>query len=558
MAAQPASSARPLSRIEQALALQQRGQLADAERILRAILAAEPGQLDAQHLLGLICHQQGRNVEALQLVGAVLKRAPRSAQILNNYGLILAALARHQEALACFEDALAMGADNLAARRNRAASLKRLRQFDQALAAYEAVLAVNPNDLEALNECGGLHTWLGCPAEAVACFDRALAVAPHIAELHINKGTALVALNRQQEALESFAAAIAIDPERAEAQYNASLVRLRLGDFRSGWRQYEWRWRKFVGAGQGRSSAAPLWLGGEPIRDKTILLLAEQGLGDTIHFVRYAPLVAALGAKVVLGVQSPLKAIAATVPGVSLVLGEGEPLPPVDFLCPLLSLPLAFQTELASVPANIPYLRPQDERLNKWRGRLPGNGRPRIGLCWAGSGTHLNDRNRSIALEHFATLLSVPGVDFVSLQKEVGEPQSALLRAHGVTQLGREFTDFADTAAVLAMLDLLVSVDTSVAHLAGAMGKAVAIAALRARFPLAARSERQPLVSDHAALPATRHRRLGRSARPLAAGLGRAPWPRSPPGRPPRADCKPLVSMIFSESRFFRLSGSCC
>jgi len=187
------------------------------------------------------------------------------------------------------------------------------------------------------------------------------------------------------------------------------------------------------------------------------------------------PLVAALGAKVVLGVQSPLKAIAATVPGVSLVLGEGEPLPPVDFLCPLLSLPLAFQTELASVPANIPYLRPQDERLNKWRGRLPANGRPRIGLCWAGSGTHLNDRNRSIALEHFATLLSVPGVDFVSLQKEVGEPQSAPLRAHGVTQLGREFTDFADTAAVLAMLDLLVSVDTSVAHLAGAMGKAVAL-----------------------------------------------------------------------------------
>jgi len=417
MAAQPASTARPLSRIEQALALQQRGQLADAERILRAILAAEPGQLDAQHLLGLICHQQGRNVEALQLVGAVLKRAPRSAQILNNYGLILAALARHQEALACFEDALAIGADNLAARRNRAASLKRLRQFDQALAAYEAVLAVNPNDLEALNECGGLHTWLGRPAEAIACYDRALAVAPHIAELHINKGTALVALNRQQEALESFAAAIAIDPERAEAQYNASLVRLRLGDFRSGWRQYEWRWRKFVGAGQGRSSAAPLWLGGEPIRDKTILLLAEQGLGDTIHFVRYAPLVAALGAKVVLGVQSPLKAIAATVPGVSLVLGEGEPLPPVDFLCPLLSLPLAFQTELASVPANIPYLRQQDERLNKWRGRLPANGRPRIGLCWAGSGTHLNDRNRSIALERFATLLSVPGVDFVSLQK---------------------------------------------------------------------------------------------------------------------------------------------
>jgi tetratricopeptide (TPR) repeat protein len=466
---------RPLSPIEQALALWQRGQLADAEHILRGILAHEPGHRDAQHLLGLVCHQQGRHVEALQLVGAVLKGASRSAELLNNYGLILAALARHQEALRCFEDALVLGADNLAALRNRADALRRLQRFDQALAAYESFLALKPDDIDALNECGGLLTWLNRPAEAVACYERALAFAPRIAELHINKGTALVALNRQQEAFASFADAIAIDPERAEAHYNQSLVRLRLGDFRGGWRQYEWRWKKFVGAGQGRCSAAPLWLGAEPLKDKTILLLAEQGLGDSIHFMRYVPLVAALGAKVILGVQSPLKGIAASAPGVAVVLGDGEPLPQVDFHCPLLSLPLALQTELATVPANVPYLRPPGERVNKWRGRLPASGRLRVGICWAGSATHLNDRNRSIALERFARLLSVPGIDFVSGQREVGEPQAALLRAHDVLQLGQEFTDLADTAAVLAMLDLLISVDTSVAHLAGAMGKAVAL-----------------------------------------------------------------------------------
>jgi Tfp pilus assembly protein PilF len=411
----------------------------------------------------------------LQLVGAVLAGAARSAELLNNYGLILAAVARHHEALGYFEEALALGANNLLALRNRAGALKRLQQFDRALAANEAVLALNPNDVDALNESGGLLTWLNRPAEAVACYDRALAAAPRIAELHINKGTALIALNRHEEALESFAPAIAIDPERAEAQYNQSLVHLRLGAFRSGWHQYEWRCKKFVGAGHGRCAAAPLWLGAEQLNGKTILLIAEQGLGDSIHFMRYAPLVAARGASVILAVQSPLKAVAATVPGVTLVLGDGEPVPHFDFHCPLLSLPLAFQTDLATVPANIPYVQAQDERLNKWRGSMPSNGRLRVGICWAGSATHLNDRNRSIALEQFATLLSVPGLDFVSIQKEVSEPHSALLRSHGVMQLGQEFTDLADTAAVLAMLDLVISVDTSVAHLAGAMGKALAL-----------------------------------------------------------------------------------
>jgi tetratricopeptide (TPR) repeat protein len=474
-AAEAAPGAQASSPIQQALASREPGQLAGAERMLRGILAVEPDHFDARHLLGLICHQQGRNVEALQLVGALLKAAPRSPELLNNCGLILTALTQHQQALACFEKAFALNTGNLAALKNRAGALKRLRRFDDALAAYEAVLALHADDIDALNECGGLFTALNRPEEALACYQRALVAAPGVAELHINKGTALVALNRHEEALESFSAAIAVDPERAEAHYNQSLVRLRLGDFQSGWRQYEWRWKKFVGAGRGRFSGAPLWLGEEPLKDKTILLLAEQGLGDSIHFMRYVPLVAALGARVVLGVQSPLKAVAATQPGIALVVGEGEPLPPLDFHCPLLSLPLAFKTELATVPANVPYLRAPEERLAQWRGRVPANGRLRVGICWAGSAVHLNDRNRSIALDRFAALLTVPGLDFVSVQKETGEAERALLRASGVVQLGPECADFADTAAVLSMLDLLISVDTSVAHLAGAMGKAVAL-----------------------------------------------------------------------------------
>jgi len=466
---------RPSDDIEQASALHQAGKVDEAAGICIGILAVKPDHYDALHLLGLLRHRQGRNAEALRLVGAVLKRAPRSAEALDNYGLILAALGRHDEALACFEEVLAINADHRNALNNRAAALKRLKRYEEALAAYQAVLARKADDLGALNECGGLNVWLGRPAQALACYETAIAIAPRTAELHINKGTALVALNRSAEALQCFTAAAAIEPESAEARYNASLVRLRLGDFKTGWREYEWRWRKADRAGRPRDIAAPLWLGKEPLAGKSILLLAEQGFGDTINFLRYAQLVAARGATVILEVQSPLKAIAATVPGVALVLGDGEPVPQVDFHCPLLSLPLAFQTELATVPANIPYLRPQQERLAKWQDRVPAPGRLRVGICWAGSNVHLNDRNRSIPLRRFAKLLSIPDLVFVSVQKEVNGEEAAILRERGVIQLGQEFTDFADTAAVVAMLDLIISVDTSVAHLAGAMAKAVGL-----------------------------------------------------------------------------------
>ena len=157
------------------------------------------------------------------------------------------------------------------------------------------------------------------------------------------------------------------------------------------------------------------------------------------------------------------------------MLGDGEVLPDFDLYCPILSLPTAFATELATIPANMPYIRPYEERLAKWRGRLPANGRLRVGLCWAGNSAHLNDRNRSMPLDRLATVLSVPGIDFFSVQKEVSEAQAAILDDNGVVQLGQEFSDFADTAAVVAMLDLIIAVDTSVAHLAGAMGKAVAL-----------------------------------------------------------------------------------
>jgi hypothetical protein len=282
-------------------------------------------------------------------------------------------------------------------------------------------------------------------------------------------------MEHMEEALASYDKALALEPEHVEANFNAAVTRLCIGDFEAGWKQYEYRWKKKGIAWQPWEFKQPVWRGEEDLEGKTILLLAEQGLGDTLNFVRYAPLVAARGAKVILGVQKPLKEIVCTVPGISAVLTDGEPLPDFDLHCPLLGLPIAFKTDLATIPANIPYLSPYQERLDKWRDRLPQNGRMRVGIVWSGNSSHLNDHHRSIPLERFAALLSVPGIDFVSVQKDVSSAQADILDKHGVLELGRQFEDFADTAAVVAMLDLLITVDTSVAHVAGGMGKAVAL-----------------------------------------------------------------------------------
>jgi len=472
-AAEPVLAAEPAPGIAEAFARFQEGRLADAETICNAILTAQPEDFDSLHLLGLLRHRQGRNAEALRLVAAVLRRAPRSAEVLSNYGLILSALKRHAEALACFEDALASDAGHLLALKNRAASLKSLGRHDEALAAFATVHAARPDDIDVLNECGGLLVRLGQIEAALACYDRALTLAPQVAELQVNKGSALAAAGRFMDALACFNAAIAIDPQCAEAHHRASLIRLRSGDFKNGWRDYEWRWRT-QWAPQVRRVNAPLWRG-EPIAGKTILLLAEQGYGDTIQFVRYVPMVAARGARVILDVPPPLQEIALGMDGVAAVLRTDAPAPRVDYQCPFMTLPLAFATELATIPANVPYIRPSPELVAEWRDRLPQTGRPRIGLCWAGSSAHLNDHNRSIALSRFAEILSLPDLRFISVQREADVEAQAILQRHGVVELGQDFESFSDTAAVLAELDVLISVDTAVAHLAGALGKAVAL-----------------------------------------------------------------------------------
>jgi hypothetical protein len=289
---------------------------------------------------------------------------------------------------------------------------------------------------------------------------------------------ALAQLRRFNEAITSYGEVLARSKDSADAYFNRALARLTLGDYRGGFADYEWRWRR-TGSIAPKSRGRRLWLGEFALNGKTILLHAEQGLGDTIQFARYAPLVAAQGAKVVLEVQPELKSILSRLDGVSAVVARGEALPPFDAHCPLGSLPLALQTELPRVPASIPYLAADEAHLQKWSAQIGALPRPRIAVAWAGNPAHDNDRNRSIALATLAPLFSASGGaqgrgSFISIQRELRGDDAAQLAAQPrLTPIGGELADFADTAAVLALCDLLISVDTAPAHLAGAMSRPV-------------------------------------------------------------------------------------
>lgn len=491
--------------MQRARDLHGQGRLAEAEQIYSVVLADHPGHAEAMHLLGLLRHQQGRHVEALRLIAAALNANPRWPDALSNLGLVLDALQRHEQALKVFDEALALKSDHVDAFSNRALTLATLGRTADAIASWGRALAIDSNHAQALHGRGNALLRLKRPAEALAdydrfltirsgnpdvfnnrgsalcdlgrleealdSYDRALALDPSLPEVLINKGHVLADLHRFDGALAAYASAASLDGKRAEARFCESLVRLRLGQFGDGWRAYEWRWKQSSWGEQARNFTAPLWLGGESLKGKVILLHAEQGLGDTLQFVRYVELVAPLETTILLEVQAPLVPLLSGLDGVARTFTRGEPLPSFDRHCPLMSLPVAFSTGLDAIPAQSPYLHAPPERVTKWRDRLGEKRRPRVGFAWAGSPVHEHDRTRSIPLERFAALLSAPGIEFVSVQKDFSAGEAALLSGlANVSPLGREFADFADAAAVISQLDLVVSVDTSVVHLAGALG----------------------------------------------------------------------------------------
>jgi len=420
---------------------------------------AEVGTIPDQRRTAARCAASGEQQPELQ-------RADYAA-----LGLSLYTSRRFDEALATYDAGLRIAPSDLDLRNGRGVALLELRRPAEARDEFVRALAADPDCLDALGNLGNALLKLNRPEEALAAYDRALKIVPDNAQLLTNRAVALRRLDRPQEALMSAARALAEKPDFAQARFVASVARLTLGDFAAGWRGYEARWGVGALALQRRNFAEPQWRGAEPLAGKTILLHAEQGFGDTIQFVRYAPLVAARGAIVVLEVQRELTRLCASLAGVANIVARGDELPPFDCHCPLLSLPLAFATDATNIPAAVPYLAPPAAEVAAWRVRLP-HGRPLIGLCWSGERVHDNDLNRSMALDTLAPLLDAPDVQFVSLQRDVREGDAPLLAQRSdIVSIGRQFSDFADSAAAIAALDLVISVDTAVAHLAGALGK---------------------------------------------------------------------------------------
>jgi hypothetical protein len=323
-----------------------------------------------------------------------------------------------------------------------------------------------------LNNRGVTLHKLRRPEEALASHDSALASRPDWAEALTNRGVALYDLKRFDEARASYDRAIALRPDYADAHFFKGLSSLVTGDFERGWVEYEWRRKAPSARITARDFPQPLWLGEDGIAGKTILFHSEQGFGDTIQFCRYVPLVATRDVRVIMEVEEPLRELIAGLAGTTQVIAKGDPLPDFDFQCPLPSLPLAFKTRPETIPSSAPYLHVPTQALEYWGALLGTKRSPRIGLAWAGNAKHVRDGERSMRLCDLLPLLDIDAT-FVSLQKEVRAGDAEMLASCDMLQFSQELGDFSDTAALISQLDLVISVDTSVAHLAGALGKPV-------------------------------------------------------------------------------------
>jgi tetratricopeptide (TPR) repeat protein len=427
-----------------------------------------------------------RYTEAIESYDRAIAVTPQIAELHFNRGLALDELSRYEAALSSYDRAIAIRPGYAEAHLSRGNALKRLRQPEAALASYARAIELKPAYAEAHCNRGNVQSELGNVDAALASYDAAISIAPGYADAHCNRGNLLGDMMRFEEALLSFDRAISADPGYAQARFCKSLVSLLLGDWVNGWRDFEWRWRNehCASSREKRAFIQPLWLGEQPLEGRTILLHGEQGLGDIIQFCRYATLVAGRGGRVILEAPRALANLLRSLPGVAQVVVYGETLPSFDYYCPLLSLPLAFGTTPATIPARVPYLRGSEARAKYWRDKLGGRARPRVGLVWSGGfrpdqpELWAVNRRRNMPLAEMMSLLH-PGLEYYSLQKgEPAESELAQLKADGwsgpeLIDFTGELHDFEDTAALIEQLDLVISVDTSTAHLAGALGKPV-------------------------------------------------------------------------------------
>jgi tetratricopeptide (TPR) repeat protein len=503
-------------------ALRALGRDEDALRCYDRALIQDPGRIDALQGRGFVLAAMKRPEEAVAVYTRALTMMPHSADILIGKGNVLVTLRRYDEALVCYDQALIHAPAEAGRGRHgpgtqddtrahafyfRAEAMRELERLEEALEGFEQALALKPDYYEALLGRGRMMMRLREPDEALASYDAAIRLRPDDARPHEYRSSALRDLNRLDDALSAAKDAVALAPKDASTltglahtlramgrlddavgtyarvvelhphmnamRFNHAVCLLSKGDYEQGWVEYEDRWTIESMQTRKPKLRQPVWLGNEDIAGRRILLWAEQGHGDALHFCRYASLVADLGATVVLGVASNLRALMSSLRGVSDVVDHNDVSPIFDRQCPLMSLPLVFRTTVDTVPAPVPYLTAPVGHLVQWRDRLGPGREARIGIVWTGNPKHMNDRNRSVSLDMLQPLAAL-GHPLYCLQRVLRPADIPAFAQFGnIRFFGPELTDFSETAALIMQMDLVIAVDTSVAHLAGALGKPV-------------------------------------------------------------------------------------
>jgi Flp pilus assembly protein TadD len=460
--------------LQTALRLHQQGDLAGAEALYRSILEIDPHNFDAQHLLGLVCHETGRRDEAERLLLAAVATNPDSPDAHYNLGIALGDAGQAQLALDHFRIAARLQPTRPEIRFNLANSLAGLGRADEAIAEYREAVRLRPGYTKALFNLGRELRNRERHVEALDCYRQVLRVEPNSTKALSQIGTTLANLGRVDEAIDHYQQAARLDPKDAMTRRHLGSLLLLKGEFAEGWAEYEYRWQ----CEDLKLPAIPIpYWDGRPLDGRTIVMVGEQGLGDSLQFVRFAPILKQLHGAGAVAVKClpPAVDLLAAADGIDEAIAVGTMRLCCDCYVPLMSIPRLLGTTLETIPANVPYLRVPADRAARWANAfadLPGL---KVGIAWQGNPEHARDRQRSVPLRVFAPLAAIPGVQLISLQKGAGSDQLAAA-SFPITEMGARFNDLADAAAVVAQLDLVITVDTAVAHLAGGLGVPVWVA----------------------------------------------------------------------------------
>ncbi len=493
-----------------AMTHRQSGRLAEAEGLLRQIVTVQANHSYAWHQLGLVVLQQGRPVESVDFIRQAIALRPGDAPAYSDLGVAYRCAGNLDHSIDCFRHAVQLQPNAAHVHRNLGDALQAAGRNDEAIASYRAAIAVAPNEAGAHNNLGNVYLHLGQLEEAAACYQRAvqydprllqaqsnlgdvltklgnaeaglacaqrvLALDPNFPDGHLNMGVCYWRMGLFPEAETCYRRAIALRPDFADAHLNLGLLLLLHGRNEEGWREYEWYQRSPTHLHRQRNFATPAW-DGSPVEGKTILAYADQGFGDTLQFVRYLPLLLAQSraARILVECQRPLIPLLRQLGNAQIEFVPQDPSQPVpahDFHLALFNLPLALRY-FEPLKTEGPYLQADASKRTEWRARLGSTRTPRVGIAWSGNPAQADDRRRSMTPETFQPILQVPGITFVTLQIDPRGPLPPVIAEAGVLDLREHIADFTDSAALLAELDLIITVDTSVAHLAGTLGRPV-------------------------------------------------------------------------------------